>query len=123
MQKNWNLDELKLRGLFRLVLTEVNNLKLELRNLMSVMQDSIDAMKAEVTRQSTVVASVKTLIDGFIAAAEEAKDDPVEMQALLDGFKANTEALAAAVPANTPAPPVEEPAPPTEEPPVQEPSE
>jgi len=84
---------------------------------MSAVQDAINELNAEVTRQTTAVASIKALIDGFIAATEEAKDDPEELAALLAGFKANTDALAAAVPANVP--PVENP--PVEEPPVENP--
>lgn len=134
--KRVDLDEYTMRGLFRLVLNEINDLKLELKKTMSAVQDGINSLKAEVTRQTTEVASIKTLIDGFIAAAEDAKDDPAELQALLDGFKANTDALAAAVPANTtpptgggttPAEPPAEPAPVEPNvpgtPPVQEPTQ
>lgn len=122
MAQKDDLGDYTYRGLFRLVLNEVKDLKLELRKTMSAVQDGINSLKAEVTRQTTEVASIKALIDGFIAAAEDAKDDPAELQALLDGFKANTDALAAAVPANTPAEPgTPNPNPPVEQPPVETP--
>lgn len=131
MAQKEDLGDFTYRGLFRLVLNEVKDLKLELRKTMSAVQDGINSLKVEVTRQTTEVASIKALIDGFISAAEDAKDDPAELQALLDGFKANTDALAAAVPANTPAEPgtPANPNPPVEQPPVgtpppaQEPTE
>lgn len=123
-----DLSDYTHRGLFRLVLNSLNELKLELSIIMSQVQDSINEMRAEVERQTTVVASVKALIDGFITAAGEAADDPEEIRALVAGLKTNTDALAAAVPSNTPAPgtgtppenpPVSEP--PAEQPPVENP--
>lgn len=78
---------------------------------MSTIQDVL----ARVAAQTTVIESVRQLIEELRAAAP----NPLELKAIVEGLDANTAALS--VLANTPSeePPVEEP--PVEEPPVEEP--
>lgn len=75
-------------------------LKLEFKEMAT-----LDDVVAEVTAQKTIVASVQALIKGLQdqLAAAIASGDPAKVQAVLDALKANDAALAAAVPANTPA--------------------
>lgn len=68
-------------------------------------QEKIDALKLEVERETTVVGSVTTYVSGLLDQLEAAKDDPEELQAVLDAARANNDALAALVPVNTPAAP------------------
>lgn len=79
----------------------------------ATVQAKFDELKAEVTAESTgIVASVKTLLDGLSAqiaalkAAGGANPSP-ELVAAIDNLetavKANRDALAAAVVANSPA--------------------
>jgi hypothetical protein len=60
-------------------------------------------LTAEVERDNTVDQSAITLITGLAAALEAAKGDPVAVQALADKLRAQSDALAAAITANTPA--------------------
>lgn len=66
-------------------------------------QAKIDELKAGLAANTSATQSVVALMTGFLDGAEAAKDDPEELQALIDGYRANTEALAAAVAAATPA--------------------
>jgi len=63
----------------------------------------LDALTAEVTRNTDVDASAIALINGLAAKIVELKNDPVALQALADSMKASSNALADAVTANTPA--------------------
>lgn len=49
-----------------------------------------------------MIESAITLINGLSATLEEAKDDPEQIQAVIDQLAAQKDALAAAVAANTP---------------------
>jgi len=60
-------------------------------------------LTAEVERDNTVDQSAITLINGLATQLEAAKGDPVAVQALADKLRAQSDALAAAVTANTPA--------------------
>ena len=62
----------------------------------------LSALVAEVERDATVNGSASTLIADLAAKFEAAKGDPVAVQALVDQLRANNDALAAAVVANTP---------------------
>lgn len=68
-------------------------------------QEIIDQLKKELERNRDQVASNKALIERLVTAAEDAKDDPEELQAVLDGFRANTDVLAASA-ANTSGQPI-----------------
>ncbi|MEY2873488.1 MAG: hypothetical protein RLZZ373_859 [Pseudomonadota bacterium] len=61
------------------------------------------ALTAVVERIETVNGSAIALINGFADQAEQFKDDPVAIQALVDRARASADGLAAAVTANTPA--------------------
>lgn len=80
------------------------------------MEAALAQLQDEVQHNGEVVASAVTLINGIAAQLEAAADDPVAVQALVANLKGSTDALAAAVAANTPAaeqpvvaPPVESP--------------
>ncbi len=60
------------------------------------------ALQAEVTRDESVNSSAITLLGSLAAQIEASKNDPAALQALVDSLKANQDALAAAVAANTP---------------------
>jgi hypothetical protein len=68
---------------------------------------ALDALTAEVARQTTVNASVLALLNGLVAKlaalAAQPTVDPAALQALVEAVKANDDGLAAAVTANTPA--------------------
>ena len=64
---------------------------------------AIDDLTAEVTRDTTVIGSAVTLINGFAAQLAAAGTDPAKLAALQATLKTNVDDLAAAVAANTPA--------------------
>lgn len=64
---------------------------------MSDTQTKLDALKAKLAAGATVVSGVVALVQHMIANAQAAKDDPEELQALLDGYAEQTDALAAAL--------------------------
>lgn len=68
------------------------------------MSAQLDTLTAEVTETGTVIDSAIELINGLAAQIAAIKDDPVAIQALADELNAKSEALAAAVQANTPPP-------------------
>lgn len=63
----------------------------------------LKALQDEVTRDRDVNQSAVTLITGLAAQLEAAKNDPAAIQALADELRSNSDALAGAVTANTPA--------------------
>lgn len=89
----------------------------DIRTMATDIAATLAALKNDVAAQTTVIASVKTFIGGLsdqLAAALEAasaagatEDQLAELTALDAAVKSNTEALSAAVPANTPAAPTE----------------
>jgi hypothetical protein len=62
----------------------------------------LDALSAEVERNSAVDESAIALINGLAAKIVELKNDPVALQALADSMRNSNQALADAVLANTP---------------------
>lgn len=71
----------------------------------------LEALAAEVARNTDVDRSAVVLLQGLTAKIQELIDagaDPVELQALVDSLKASTDSLAAAVTENTPAEPTPE---------------
>jgi len=63
----------------------------------------LSALQTEVEQQQSVVQSAITLIGGLAQQLRDAAGDPAAIQALADQLDASTNALAAAVEANTPA--------------------
>lgn len=55
-----------------------------------------------VTDQGTVIESAITLLTGLTAQLEAAKDDPAQIQAIIEQVNAQKDALAGAVAAGTP---------------------
>jgi len=71
----------------------------------SAIQDAMQKMADEVTRNKTVTDSVLGVVTNLAATIEANKNDPTALQALADSLRANDDAVAAAVSANTtPAP-------------------
>jgi hypothetical protein len=80
---------------------------------MAVIDDSITALQADVTAQTTVLTSVQTFTAGIPAMIQTAVNSalaqgatPAQLQALTDlktGLEANTAGFAAAIVAGTPA--------------------
>lgn len=66
-------------------------------------QEKIDALRSASHRQTSVVASVITMLSGFIQQVRDAKDDPDEIEQITNEIEASTGALAQAVASNTPA--------------------
>lgn len=70
------------------------------------MAGELDALKAEVARNTDVDSSAVTLLNGLAAKIQElinAGGNPADFQALADNLKNSSDSLAAAVTANTPA--------------------
>jgi hypothetical protein len=66
------------------------------------MSAALDALSAEVARNTAVDESAITLLNGLATQIADLKNDPVALQALSDSLKSSSDALAAAVIANTP---------------------
>lgn len=64
----------------------------------------LTVLSAQVQANTDVEASAVQLIEGLAAQIASLKNDPVALQALADKLKASSDALAAAVVANTPQP-------------------
>jgi len=71
----------------------------------NLMSQELDALIAEVARNTTVEKSALAAIKGLSAKLAEAGDDPVKLAKLRADLAANDDELAAAVTANTPVPP------------------
>jgi hypothetical protein len=69
------------------------------------MSKELDDLTAEVAAETTVEASAVTLIQGLAAQITAAGTDPAKLAALTTQIKTSSDALAAAVAANTPAAP------------------
>lgn len=89
-----------------------------------IMSELLDRAIAAAERQTTVTNSVIALLGETVVALREVRDalgeqqsDDAGLSAVIDNIEGNTDALAAAVAANTagqgeePAPPIEEPTP------------
>jgi hypothetical protein len=68
------------------------------------MTQATDNLAAAVRRETDVVSSVTTLISGLAAQIKATSSDP-QVQALAEQINANSDTLASAVGANTPAAP------------------
>lgn len=62
----------------------------------------LDPLAAEVAETNTIIESAIVLIEGIAAQLEEHKNEPVEISRLAAELNAKSEALAAAIQANTP---------------------
>jgi hypothetical protein len=83
----------------------IQNLTKTLKEFDMHLAEKIEALKAEVTKTKEVHASAVALLKGLHDALVEHADDPAAIQEIIDGLKADTEGLAAAIVANTPAEP------------------
>lgn len=79
-----------------------DSLLLIIQNQNKIMAD-LTALTAAVQKDTEVDQSAITLLQGLKAALDAAGTDPVALKALSDQLGQNTDALAAAVAANTPA--------------------
>jgi hypothetical protein len=61
----------------------------------------LSALEAEIARDAEVNSSASMLINALADELEAAKNDPAAIQALVDSLRANNDALADAVAANT----------------------
>lgn len=69
------------------------------------MSTDLTPLQNEVANITTVVGSAVALINGFADRLAAEIEDPVAVQAIVDGMRAQADSLAAAVAANTPAAP------------------
>jgi hypothetical protein len=67
------------------------------------MEAVIEQLRTEVERNSSVDASAITLLQTLADKIEQIKANPTELQALVESLRAQSDTLAAAVVANTPA--------------------
>lgn len=77
----------------------------KLSQQMEKVMTDLTALTAEVARNTTVDQSAITLLQGLAAQIESLKTDPAALQSLADSLRGSSDALAAAVAANTPAAP------------------
>lgn len=88
------------------IISKLNNVLRKERD----MAVDLSALQAAVARDTDVDQSAKTLLEGLTAKIQELIDasgntvDPAALQGIVDGINSTTDALAAAVAANTPAP-------------------
>ena len=69
------------------------------------MPTDLTPLENEVSALTGLVPSIIALLDGFADRVEAEKEDPVRVQAIIDAFRAQNQALAAAVVEHTPAAP------------------
>jgi hypothetical protein len=72
----------------------------------TVMSQATENLTAAVQRETSVVSSVTTLISGLAAQIKQTSTDP-QVQELADQINGNSDTLAQAVAANTPAAPAQ----------------
>jgi hypothetical protein len=92
-------------SLLRKLLLELQRLNhnLEMLRLQEkAMSQATDRLAAAVERETSVVWSVTTLISGLATQIKQTSADP-QVRALADQINANSDTLASAVSANTPA--------------------
>lgn len=85
------------------IFDELNSIKQTLKT----MATDLTQLEAEVSENLTVTQSAITLLQGLKAMLDAAGTDPVKLKELSDSLSNSTDALAAAVSANTPATPTE----------------
>ncbi len=92
-----DFDDLTDRQLLELIFRELYKIREEQSN----MSKELDDLTAEVAAEETVEQSAITLIDGLAAQITSAGTDPAKLSALTTSIKTQSDALAAAVTANT----------------------
>jgi len=102
---DWKLLHDKLDSILILVSRVESVLAVLTMKQEQIMAD-LTALTAEVARNTSVDESAIALLTGLAAQIEALKTDPVALQALADTMRGSSDALAAAVAANTPAAPV-----------------
>lgn len=106
LQEIWQSQQSLLTELAQIKLTELAQIKAALAALqregLQIMQE-LDDLQSEVERDTSVISSATTLINGFAAQLAAAGTDPAKLAALRTKLSTNVDALAAAVAANTPA--------------------
>lgn len=88
------------------VATALADIRRDLKSLIqkgNIMSVQLDALTAEVARNTAVDESAIVLLNGLATQIIALKTDPVALQALADSLQGSSNALAAAVIANTPA--------------------
>lgn len=95
------LDEeaVSVHGILYDILTRLRALEAQGVRIMS----ALDTLTDQVAATATAEQSAIVLLNGLAAALAAAGTDPAKLQALQDSLKTNTDALAAAVIADTPA--------------------
>lgn len=78
---------------------------LELAKLMKGFAMDLTALKAQVEKNNQVIESAITLINGLADQIRNSANDPAAIQAIADSMNSESEKLAAAIAANTPAAP------------------
>lgn len=71
------------------------------------MTTQLQALTDQVTANNGLIESAVQLIGGLATQIEQLKNDPAALQALADSLKAEDDALASAIIANTPEQPPE----------------
>ena|ERR1035437_4573698 len=74
-----------------------------LLRILQSMSPQLEALSAAVAAEGTVIESAVVLLTGLSRQITDLKNDPAALQTLSDQVKAESDALAAAVLANTPA--------------------
>lgn len=87
------------------ILTLLQQLQQQITNEETHIMASIKDLQDEVTAEDTVIDSAVTLIEGLAAQVAALQPDQAAIDALAADIKAKSDALAAAVAANTPAAP------------------
>jgi len=83
----------------------IPRLLLEILQKVNRMSTQLDVLTAQVERNTSVDQSAIELLNGLAAQIADLKNDPAALQALADNLTASSDALAAAVVANTPVAP------------------
>ena len=86
-------------------LNKIVSLLQEIQTQGGTMSAAMDALTAQVTKNTDVISSALTLIQGFAAQLAAAGTDPTALAALQASLQQSDDQLAAAVAANTPAAP------------------
>ena len=73
-----------------------------LEKALKIMSEQLDRLTTEVAENSDVIGSAVTLLGNLSQQIRDLKDDPAALDALADDLDAQSNALAAAVAANTP---------------------
>jgi peptidoglycan hydrolase CwlO-like protein len=92
----WQFDKQQIDRIENM-LVDIHNHVVQLQRENRKMALDLTALTEEVTRLETVEASAVTLLHTLVDEVAALKNDPVELQALVDRIKASGDDLAAAV--------------------------